>query len=209
MSPRGIAFGASFVAVLLIVFLVDRLLRPSLRRLLEEVTGLPSATDFYIRSFAIMVFFIAISTTIGNAHGDVKEGSRFAVHGIRLVSGRRSEGRVTRHLRSSLGVCSDDHNPGGVVSSQTAMSNERYLIVSYFVFAIVCLGLGIAVYSILRKPFEDIANTIAGKARQHRVEKGSDGHDDGGVNVGIPRIQLQPEGLCELRAGGQQSLLSG
>jgi len=42
------------------------------------------------------------------------------------------------------------------------MSNERYLIVSYFVFAVVCLGLGLLVYLILRKPFEGIAEAIVG-----------------------------------------------
>ena len=45
------------------------------------------------------------------------------------------------------------------------MSNERYLIVSYFAFALVCLGLGILVYYILQRPFETIADTIMGKVR--------------------------------------------
>lgn len=43
------------------------------------------------------------------------------------------------------------------------MSNERYLIVSYFVFAVVCPGLGVLVYYILRRPFERIAEVIFGK----------------------------------------------
>jgi hypothetical protein len=45
------------------------------------------------------------------------------------------------------------------------MSNERYLIVSYFAFALLCLGLGVLVYCILRKPFERVADTIVGKSR--------------------------------------------
>ena len=45
------------------------------------------------------------------------------------------------------------------------MSNERYLIISYFVVAVVCPGLGILVYYILRRPFEGIADAIVGKNR--------------------------------------------
>lgn len=43
------------------------------------------------------------------------------------------------------------------------MSNERYLIVSYFFFAVVCLGMGVSTYLILRKPFAGIAGAIVGK----------------------------------------------
>jgi len=77
MSPRTIAFLISFVVVLSIVFLVDRLIRPSLRQLVDELTGLPAATEFYLRSFLIIVLFIAVSTVIGSSHSDLKEGSRF------------------------------------------------------------------------------------------------------------------------------------
>ena len=42
------------------------------------------------------------------------------------------------------------------------MSNERYLIISYFVFAIVCCGLGVLVHQILRKPFATIVDAIVG-----------------------------------------------
>jgi len=37
------------------------------------------------------------------------------------------------------------------------MNNERYLIVSYFFFAVVCLGMGVLAYVILRRPFRQIA----------------------------------------------------
>ncbi len=77
MSPRGIAFIASFLVMLAVVFLVDRLLRPSLRQLLEEVTGLRAATEFYLRSFSIAVFFIATSAALNSVHSDLKPGSRF------------------------------------------------------------------------------------------------------------------------------------
>ena len=42
------------------------------------------------------------------------------------------------------------------------MSNERYLIVSYFFFAVVCLGMGVSAYAILRGPFERIAEATVG-----------------------------------------------
>ena len=42
------------------------------------------------------------------------------------------------------------------------MSNERYLIGSYFAFALVCLGLGLVVYLILRRPFARIADLVLG-----------------------------------------------
>jgi len=46
------------------------------------------------------------------------------------------------------------------------MSNERYLIVSYFALAMFCFGLGLLVYYILRRPFERLAGAIVGNARQ-------------------------------------------
>lgn len=42
------------------------------------------------------------------------------------------------------------------------MTNERYLIVSYFVSALGSLGLGVAAYRVLRDPFAAIADAVAG-----------------------------------------------
>jgi hypothetical protein len=42
------------------------------------------------------------------------------------------------------------------------MSNERYLILSYFCFAAVCLGLGVLVFYILRRPFGAIVDALPG-----------------------------------------------
>lgn len=42
------------------------------------------------------------------------------------------------------------------------MSNERYLIVSYFFFAVVCPGMGVLAYLVLRRPFERIAEDTLG-----------------------------------------------
>lgn len=77
MSPRGIAFCVAFVVVLIIVFVVDRLIRPSLRHLLDEVTALPAATEFYLRSFVVVISCIAISTVVGSGHSDLKADSHF------------------------------------------------------------------------------------------------------------------------------------
>jgi ABC-type spermidine/putrescine transport system permease subunit I len=77
MSPRSIAFCASFVVAIAFALLVDRLIRPSLQQLLEEITVLPAATEFYLRSFAIVVFFVAGSSALGSAHGDLSATSRF------------------------------------------------------------------------------------------------------------------------------------
>lgn len=51
------------------------------------------------------------------------------------------------------------------------MSNEHYLFISYFVFALLCFGLGLLVYFILRKPFEGIADAIVGKARSKLMKR--------------------------------------
>ncbi|MGO9865487.1 MAG: hypothetical protein ACLPLR_17905 [Terriglobales bacterium] len=45
------------------------------------------------------------------------------------------------------------------------MSNEHYLIVSYFLVGLVSLCLGVAVYRVLRAPFATIAEAVAGRLR--------------------------------------------
>jgi len=77
MGPRTIAFIASFLIVFAIAILVDRVLRPSLRQLLQEITGLPAATEFYLRSFMIVIFFIAVASALGSSHSDLKADSHF------------------------------------------------------------------------------------------------------------------------------------
>ncbi|HET6177018.1 MAG TPA: hypothetical protein VFE61_08815 [Candidatus Sulfotelmatobacter sp.] len=77
MSPHGIAFLASLVVVVGVVAFVDRLLRPSLRGLLEEATGLPAATDFYLRAFGIVVILVSLAAVIGAGHTDLKDGAHF------------------------------------------------------------------------------------------------------------------------------------
>lgn len=45
------------------------------------------------------------------------------------------------------------------------MSNEHYLIVSYFLVGLVSLCLGITVYRVLRAPFATIAEAATGRLR--------------------------------------------
>lgn len=45
------------------------------------------------------------------------------------------------------------------------MTNEHYLIVSYFLFAFVSVCLGAAAYRFLRTPFAALAETVVGKSR--------------------------------------------
>jgi len=51
------------------------------------------------------------------------------------------------------------------------MSNEHYLFISYFAFALLCFGLGLLVYFILRKPFEGVADAIVGKSRSTLLKR--------------------------------------
>jgi len=77
MSPHSIVFLVSLVIVVLLLALIDRLLRPSLRGLLEEVTGLPAATEFYLRAFVLVIVLVALAALVGAGHGDLKNDAHF------------------------------------------------------------------------------------------------------------------------------------
>jgi hypothetical protein len=51
------------------------------------------------------------------------------------------------------------------------VSNERYLIVSYFLVGLVSLSLGIAVYRVLRAPFAAIAEAVTGRGRSRLLTR--------------------------------------
>jgi len=51
------------------------------------------------------------------------------------------------------------------------MSNEHYLIVSYFLFGLVSLGLGVAAYLVLRRSFAAIADAVAGRFRSSILKR--------------------------------------
>ena len=77
MSPHSIVFLASLVVAVVLLILVDRLLRPGLRGLLEDVTGLPAATEFYLRSFLLVIFLVALAAVLGAGHAELKDGAHF------------------------------------------------------------------------------------------------------------------------------------
>jgi len=77
MGPHGFAVLASFVIAVLLLILVDRLLRPGLCGLLEDVTGLPPATEFYLRTFLLVIVLVVLATVLGAQHADLKDGAHF------------------------------------------------------------------------------------------------------------------------------------
>ncbi|MGA2856674.1 MAG: hypothetical protein ABSE40_07385 [Candidatus Sulfotelmatobacter sp.] len=77
MSPHSIVFLVSLVIVVLLLALIDRLLRPRLRGLLEEVTGLPAATEFYLRSFVLVIVLAALAALVAAGHSDLKDNPHF------------------------------------------------------------------------------------------------------------------------------------
>ncbi|MBZ5653820.1 MAG: hypothetical protein LAO56_00925 [Acidobacteriia bacterium] len=76
MSPHSIVFVIVLVLSILLVVWVDRLLRPGLRGLLEQIVALPAATEFYLRAFATVIVFVALAAVLGT-HPDLKDGARF------------------------------------------------------------------------------------------------------------------------------------
>lgn len=50
MSPHSIAFLITLILAIFFVVLIDRLLRPGLRGLLEEIVALPPVVEFYLRA---------------------------------------------------------------------------------------------------------------------------------------------------------------
>lgn len=76
MSPHSIAFLITLILSIFIVVSIDRLLRPGLRGLLEEIVALPPATEFYLRAFAMAVILVAVANVI-DTYSELKDGARF------------------------------------------------------------------------------------------------------------------------------------
>ncbi|MGP0021024.1 MAG: hypothetical protein ACLPHP_20815 [Candidatus Sulfotelmatobacter sp.] len=76
MGPHSVIFLASLVVAVVLLILVDRLLRPGLRGLLDDVTALPAATEFYLRAFDLTIVFIALAALFG-IHPDLKNDAHF------------------------------------------------------------------------------------------------------------------------------------
>jgi hypothetical protein len=52
------------------------------------------------------------------------------------------------------------------------MSNEAYLIVSYFGAGVICLGLGLAAYFWLRRPLQGVADSLPQKNWRQIIRRG-------------------------------------
>jgi len=76
MSPNAVVLLAVFFVSLLVLLLLDRLLRPGLRKLLDEILGLPPATDFYLRAFVTVLVLVILSGTLGT-HSEFKDRPHF------------------------------------------------------------------------------------------------------------------------------------
>ena len=78
-------------AVLLVISLgissiIYKILRKSLRSLLDEVIKLQPGTTFYLRLFAIGLFYIALSSCLDTTF-DFKKGTAFMEYVWRVASG--------------------------------------------------------------------------------------------------------------------------
>ena len=87
MSPHGIVVLISLVIAVVLLVLVDRLLRPGLRGLLEDVTGLPPATEFYLRAFLLAIVLVVLAAVLGANHADIKDGGHFMEYVWSIASG--------------------------------------------------------------------------------------------------------------------------
>lgn len=72
-----------------IAFVVQLLLRKSLRSLLEEVVQLPPGTTFYTRLLVIGLFFIALSSAL-NVKFDLKADAAFMEYVWKIAEGLSS-----------------------------------------------------------------------------------------------------------------------
>lgn len=76
MGPTVISFFLFLIFSCLAAVIIDRLLRPSLRAMLDALVELPAATTFYVRAFSATVFLVVLSRVFGGKY-DLKPGARF------------------------------------------------------------------------------------------------------------------------------------
>ncbi len=76
MGPTFISFLLLLVFSCLAAFIVDRLLRPSLRAMLDTLVEMPAATTFYVRAFTATIFLAVLARVCGGAY-NLKSDSRF------------------------------------------------------------------------------------------------------------------------------------
>ncbi len=75
MMPQTIVYWTTLILAVLLAVILHRALRAALRGLLEDVVALPAGTQFYLRAFAIVVFFAALAAAV-SSRSDLKEGAR-------------------------------------------------------------------------------------------------------------------------------------
>jgi len=94
MEARVSPYTASFITLLFLGFLIAlwvmKSLRPALSSLLEDVTTLPAATDYFIRVFSLVVAFVVLGA-VADPSFNFKDNVRFmecvwaVAHGLKSV----------------------------------------------------------------------------------------------------------------------------
>jgi hypothetical protein len=85
MGPTLISFLLLLIFSGLAAFIVDRLLRPSLRDMLDSLVEMPAATTFYVRTFTATIFLAVLAHVFGGRFG-LKSDSRFMEYVWELAS---------------------------------------------------------------------------------------------------------------------------
>lgn len=119
------------------------------------------------------------------------------IHEVRLGHRRRLAGRLRETVRCSSRIRRAD-NRIDRRSEAKAVSNEHYLIVSYFLVGMVSMCLGIAVHRVLRTPFCRNCGSSDREIAQPSPDAGARCLHDLSGGSGIPERELQRERLCEL-----------
>jgi hypothetical protein len=89
MDPQLVAHLGCLLLSLLLAIVLYFLLRDSLRGLLKNTVQLPAGIAFYIRSFFLLLFFSALSSSIGMAF-DLKPDSQFMEYVWKVANGLAS-----------------------------------------------------------------------------------------------------------------------
>jgi hypothetical protein len=76
VGPTGISFFLLLVVAVIAGIVIDRLLRPNLRALVDGLVEMPAATTFYVRAFSAAVFLGVLSEVFGGNY-NLKPGARF------------------------------------------------------------------------------------------------------------------------------------
>ena len=90
MSPYTASFITLLFLGLLIALWLIQWLRPVLRSLLEDILGLPAATDYFIRALSLVVAFVVLGA-VADPSFNFKDNVRFmecvwaVTHGLKSI----------------------------------------------------------------------------------------------------------------------------